>query len=743
MESKFLESLKTDVIKKLLVSLKNVINIPISILDSKGNLVFETKGSEICERFHDKNEITSKICLQNYTQTLSNIKNEDYYISKCEAGLNQIIIPIFREKNHIFTLVLKSFLTNISELVNLETKADEYGFLLTEYKKTLTQIPIYSNEEVSNLANLVISIKNIVIDFIKEKENLANSCKELELKNCLLNRVEETHRLLLNTSHSGLYDLNINTGELFTSKTLKEILGYDDSYDINNVNEWMERIHPEKRKILEIAIENNFRAYKEKYYSEYMIKNRYNEFIWVKDKGTIIRNEDQFATRAVGCIADITESKMFEKALYDASFFDYLTNLPNISYFKKTLEQSFEKLNSGVVYYIDLDDFKRVNDLVGHKLGDELLVLVSKKLKNIFSDSGFICRFGGDEFLVLQENMTDRSIVKNIAENIKKVFKDSIVINGFKFHITASIGITFFPQQSSDVNEVLKNADTAVNKAKRKGKNNYEFYETEMFSEILNRSKMEKHLREAIQRDELNLNYQPIVDVKTSEIRSFEALLRWINPKLGFVSPSEFIPVAEETGVIIDIGNWVIEKACQQIKDWENKEYKFEYISINVSELQFQKEDFVDIVKKIIEKNSISPKHLALEITESMMIKSMEKNIKLLKELNEIGIRTMLDDFGTGYSSLNYLMQIPINTLKIDKSFIDHICENSKQEAITEGIILLAHKIDLEVIAEGVEEKAQKDILWQKNCDKIQGYLYSKPVSSEIADNMLKNNRLI
>ncbi|SHH29625.1 EAL domain-containing protein [Clostridium grantii] len=743
MDYNFLEILETETIKRLLASLKTYTNIPLTIIDARGNFIFETGCSKICEKFYKNNEVTSNMCIESYSDCLRNSNDKNYLITKCRNGLNQIIIPIVENNKRVGTVILEQFLIDENQSSDILIKADEHGFLIKEFKDALKEVPLYKEEEIFSLVELIIDIKNVLIDFIKEKQNSENSYKELKLKNYLLDRVEKTQKLLLDTSHAGLYDLNIVTGELFLSSTWKEILGYNKEYHLNHIDDWLEMIHPNKRQVIKTTIDNNFKSCKENYYSEYMIKNSREQFIWIKDKGIIVRDDNEFAIRAVGSIMDITENKMFEKALYDASFFDYLTALPNISYFKRTLEQSFEKLISGVVYYIDLDDFKKVNDLVGHKLGDELLILVSEKLKSIFNSYDFICRFGGDEFLVLQENVTDKNMVEKTADKIKKAFKESIELNGLKFHVTASIGITFFPEQSLDVNEVLKNADTAVNKAKRKGKNNYEFYESEMFSEILNRSEIEKYLREALHRNEFNLNYQPIVDVKTGEIRSFEALIRWTNPKLGFVSPSEFIPIAEETGLIIDIGNWVMEKVCYQIKEWEKQGYEFEYVSINVSELQFQQDDFVNIVRKTIENNSIDAKHLALEITESMMIKSMEKNIELLKELNFWGIRTMLDDFGTGYSSLNYLMKIPINTLKIDKSFIDNICGNLKQEAITEGIILLAHKIDLEVIAEGVEEEDQKNILLQKKCDKIQGYLYSKPVSGEVADNMLKAKRVI
>lgn len=610
-------------IKKLLVSINRVVNIPIFIIDNEGKHILETSWCNLCENFHKKNFECKRLCVESNRKIMKLVKGKKYCITTCDNGLIVIGIPIYINKEHIATILFGQFLMEDTNIDFFEKQAQKYGFDVSDYLQALKEIPTYSRSEVENFLEMLVIIKNLISDFAEEQIKVRNANDALEYNNDLLQKIKETYELVLSTTH-------------------------------------------------------------------------------------------------------------------EATFFDDLTGLPNISNFKEELQNSLNNKNSGAIYYIDIDDFNKVNDLVGHKFGNELLIQVSCKLKEIIYERGIVYRFGGDEFLILEEDAEDKKLVIETAEKISNMFKHSIELNDFKFYITASIGIAFYPEQSSEVNELLKHSYNAVNRAKRKGKNTYEFYQPEMFSEILNRTETEKYLREALEKDQFIINYQPIVDVETGKTVSFEALLRWNSSVLGFVPPDKFIPIAEETGLIVDIGYWVLEHVCNQIKLWNIKGYGFDYISINVSEVQFQKDNFVDLVKNAVLTAGINPKYLALEITESIMIKSMEKNINTLRKLNSIGIKTMMDDFGTGYSSLNYLMKIPINSLKIDKSFIDEICMNPKQEAITEGIIMLAHKINLDVIAEGVENEAQRNLLHKKKCDKIQGYLFSKPVLVEAAEDMLK-----
>lgn len=414
------------------------------------------------------------------------------------------------------------------------------------------------------------------------------------------------------------------------------------------------------------------------------------------------------------------------------AYYDQLTSLPNRVYFIEELKKELEKVkhtnNKGAILFIDTDNFKNVNDTLGHHIGDELLKLVGARISSCMKDRENVFRIGGDEFLIIQRDVKEISCTKNLADKIVKLFEKPFNINGRSIFTTASIGISMFPEDGTEENLILKNADTAMYKAKEEGKNKYLFYDEKMFKEIARKSELEKELREAIDKNELQLYFQPQISAIDMEFKGAEVLLRWKNDKFGFVSPAEFIPLAEETLLIIPIGKWILKEACLKTKAWIDRGRKPLTVCVNVSIIQLNQEDFLQSVKEILNETKLPPEYLEIEITESVLIKNLKVNLQILKEIKRLGIKIALDDFGTGYSSLSYLRILPIDKLKLDKSFIDKIDVDNNDQSILDGIVQLAHKLELNVIAEGVETEGQFNVLKKIKCDQIQGYYFSKPI---------------
>lgn len=576
------------------------------------------------------------------------------------------------------------------------------------------------------------------------EEELRIQYNELQEKEELLRKSEERYQLALLASKDGIYDWDIKNNTVFYSKTWKKIIGYEES-ELPDTYEVLENlIHPEERKAV-LNVRNKYLNREiDKYNIEYRFRKKDGSYIWIQDSALAMWDNEGNPLRIIGTYTDIDGRKKREKIIFNMAYYDSLTGLPNRRYFEKILKnilafnENSYKANKGIVLFLDLDNFKNINDTLGHDVGDKLLKIIANKLKEVLRKEDIISRFGGDEFLILQPNISTYEEAVESVNRIIDIFKDLWILGEHKLYITPSIGITVYPDDGEDVNIILRNADTAAYDAKFSGKNGYKFFEKSMFDQVLRKTEVEKALREAVKNNEFELYYQPQVEVSTGRIVSLEALMRWKNPELGFVSPVEFIPIAEETGLIVDIGEWVIRAACKQNKEWKNKGYCYDTIAVNVSSLQLRQRGFVELVKNILKKIGLKPEFLELEITESVLMESLEKSVEILNELRKIGVKTALDDFGTGYSSLNYLMKIPIDTLKIDKTFIDNVSTNYSQKSIIEGIIIIAHEMALDVVAEGVEVQEQLKILADKKCDKIQGYLFSKPYEAKDIEKILQ-----
>lgn len=443
----------------------------------------------------------------------------------------------------------------------------------------------------------------------------------------------------------------------------------------------------------------------------------------------------------VGTATDITKRKKAEQTINHMAYHDALTNLPNRLLFHKRTNEAIHnaKVNQETfaVIFLDIDRFKNINDSLGHSMGDQILVEVANRLVSCIGKDNVVSRQGGDEFTLLIKNSNDEMITTFI-NLIKQRFSEVFIIDRHDIYISPSIGISIFPKDGQDVETLLKNADAAMYDAKQKGENNFKFFTPRLHKQISEKVTLESKLRKALENNQFKLVYQPQMDSYTNQIIGIESLIRWEHPDMGTISPFEFIPLAEETGLIIPIGEWVLRTACMENKKWQEAGFGPLPISVNVSLKQFNQNNFVELVNDVLQETGLAPEYLELEITESMTM-----DIKLAEEqlenLNTIGVKVSIDDFGTGYSSLHYLSKLPIYKLKIDQSFFRNL--NKKNQAIVKSIIALAKNLDIDVISEGVETEEQLNFLKQQQCYKIQGYIFSKPLSTnEITDFLLREN---
>ena len=425
--------------------------------------------------------------------------------------------------------------------------------------------------------------------------------------------------------------------------------------------------------------------------------------------------------------------------------FDSLTRLPNRALYYDRMGQALlhatRTTQNVAVMFIDLDRFKDINDTSGHRVGDLLLKDVGERLQKIVRASDTVARMGGDEFTILLPNVEDPDNTAQVAQKIVKNISEVYQVEGKEIYITASVGITIFPGDGQTVDELLKNADTAMYHAKNNGRNGFQFFSREMNVRMLNRLDLQNNLRHALERNEFVLYYQPRVSIADRCITSMEALIRWPHPEKGMIMPDRFISLAEETGLIVPIGEGVIHAACLQIKKWQDEGNPPFPVAVNVSAHQFRRPNFAETVTTILEETGVNPVFLEIELTESAIMQDVDFTIKMLKAFKSLGIKISIDDFGTGYSSLSHLKRFPIDSLKIDRSFIANATTSTDDRAIVTAIISMAHSLGLNIIAEGVETEAQLALLSEQGCQEIQGYLFSKPLPPDLLTKLLHEDK--
>jgi diguanylate cyclase (GGDEF)-like protein/PAS domain S-box-containing protein len=559
------------------------------------------------------------------------------------------------------------------------------------------------------------------------EEELRNQYRELQ------NSQEETTELadryisISEGTNDVIWYWDTRKGQIRISDRLKELLGYSAAEIDMQYDTLLAMMHFEDQESFQKNYEAHLEGKTEFFLSEYRVKTRDGEYKWFMSRGKAVVDEEGNLARSAGSITDITERKQYMEKIHHLAYYDSLTGLPNRAYIMNELQERLDPCaaGSGSAFFIDVDNFKVINDTHGHSFGDRMLVEIARRLDALTSQHLTPSRLGGDEFLVLSANTAGNAEVLELGDIILALFKEAVSIDNVSFHITCSIGVAVYPRDGQTVEEILKHADLAMYKAKSLGRDKYVLYDSSMIAELSQRTELENHLREAYKNREFLLHYQPQVAAESGRIVGIEALIRWNSTSYGLVFPGKFIPVAEEMGLINEIGKWVIESSFAFARSLMHKEI---CVSCNVSSVQLKQSSFVEDVIEVFDRLGLQKGSVALEITESCLVESFDDTYAKLAKLRARGIMIYLDDFGTGYSSLNYMKSLPIDVLKIDKSFINNITADGIEKQIVKTIVSLAREIGLKVVAEGVETKEQQAYLTDCGCHVIQGYLFSRPV---------------
>lgn len=599
-------------------------------------------------------------------------------------------------------------------------------FYYKEQNNLLGTISIMTSLEFEHpffLAMLITMVDSIERELLLRKQN-----SRLNVLNHIL--IDTTRNAIVATDMEGfILEFNKFAEKILYSRK-EEVIGQHISC-LNNLHTYIDQVLNEGKKFEDIQLE--------------FYESENNKKVVCLFDALPIHDKKGILIGALGQFRDITERFETEEKIKYMAHHDELTGLPNRRLFKERFLQEIESARDmnkkTAIVFIDLDRFKYVNDTFGHTEGDRLLQQVSERLKRcLYSDKDLVARMGGDEFIFILPQKNSRESIHYHAQAILSSFEQPFIVNGFALHISASLGIAIFPDNGSDIETLMIYADSAMYKAKSTGGNNFQIFKPGMYSNSHKKLILENALRKSIENKELLLVYQPQVEARTGKLIGVEALVRWKHPQLGIVSPDEFIPLSEETGFIINLGEWVLREACYQNKRWQDIGYPPIKVSVNLSGKQFSQEGLPDDVNKILKETGLEPRFLDLEITESMMM-DVNHSIQVLEQLNKLGLQISIDDFGTGFSSLNYLKRFSIHRLKIDRSFVEDITKNASDASIVETIITMAHNLGLGVIAEGVETKDQLEFLVSKNCDELQGFFFSRPITAEeFENNFLKDN---
>lgn len=631
-------------------------------------------------------------------------------------------------------------------------------------------ITVFSDISEIKRSEIQLREKNEELTSIYEElsateEELRQQFNELTNHQEWLRISEERFKLAVEGSNDMIWDVDLVENKYYFSDRWFEMLGYEKEEVVCEFSEWAKLLHEDDREQVKVSANDHISGKTPFYSCDYRLKCKNTGYKWFHSRGKVLFDNNGKPIRFAGSLSDIDDRKSYEIKLQDSyqeleatyeelyatqdelkkqydelkiyqeklerlAYNDHLTGLPNRQALYERLNRFFKDMpnEKKALLFVDSDNFKFINDTLGHSFGDQLIIAIGSRLSALFHNQHSVYRLGGDEFIIYCCGYQSLDQVAECAESVIKSFIMPFEIGESTVYTTVSIGISTYPQDGNDPDGLMRSADIAMYAAKSLGKNKYVFYNHTMQESVKERMQVEKHLRSALKNNEFLLYYQPQLDIKTGKISGFEALLRWNNPELGFVSPMKFIGIAEETHLIISIGEWVLRNACLFLKQLHAKGHSDLMISVNISILQLIQEDFVDLVIQILESVHLSPEYLELEITESILMESYQAISNKLYKLKARGVKFALDDFGQGYSSLSYLKQLPIDTLKIDKLFIDSI--NSDKRLIG-TIIMIGRKMGLTILAEGVESQEQLEYLTKLRCHKIQGYLVSKPLPSE------------
>jgi diguanylate cyclase (GGDEF)-like protein/PAS domain S-box-containing protein len=615
----------------------------------------------------------------------------------------------------------------------------------------LQDVVVRPMRDLSNTLQNIMRNKDYSIRAAKENNDEIGDLVDLfngllgtiEEENSSLKASEERFRKLTALSPVGIFQVDPKQQLQYVNQRWRDIHSSDE--ETPNLQEWFDQIHPADLVPAQQAW-NRLVVEQESIALELRLVRRDGSHTWIHLLAGALHDRNGELLGYLGAISDISELKAAQIQMENLAFYDPLTGLANRRLFKNRLEKAVKSvLRSGssmALMFLDMDQFKRINDTLGHDAGDILLKEVAARLNATVRENDTVSRIGGDEFTILLTDVHQTADVLVVAEKLLRSLAKPIRIKGQDIVTTVSIGITMTPEDSTDVNTLMKNADLAMYRAKELGRNNFQFYSEDMNHSILEHLAMEKELKEAIQREQFTLMFQPKVSLFDYGITGVETLIRWEHPDKGMITPDRFIPVAEETGQILEIGDWVLEQSCRQISSLIRNDVlpASAKVAVNLSAKQFADPGLAQRIRNVIEISQLPPECLELEITESTLMDDVESAIGIMQEIKNTGVSIAIDDFGTGYSSLAYIKRFPIDVLKVDRSFVMDIPEDQNDMAITAAVIAMAHKLSLEVVAEGVETQDQLHFLRRNNCDEGQGYLFSRPLSLGQLHQFLREN---
>lgn len=634
-------------------------------------------------------------------------------------------------------------------LMDVRLQGQMHGIETAEYIHAHFDIPVVFISAHSDTITMQSAIKAQAYGYLTrpfDERDLRFNITMALYKNGMerkLRESEERYALAVQAANDGIWDWNLKTNKIYFSHRWKDILGYKYEEIGNDPNEWINRLHPDDKDRFQTELALHIKGLTPIFECEYLIRHANGKYLWALSRGLAVRDADGTAYRMAGSHSDISARKLAEERLAHDALHDALTGLPNRVLFMDRLENRFERTKRNpndlfAIMFIDLDRFKVVNDSLGHAVGDQLLITIAIRLKLSLRPEDTLSRLSGDEFAVLLNDVSDINDLQRVADRIKVQLVTTTLLGAVERSPTASIGIAIYNSGYLSAGELLRDADVAMYRAKAMGGNRHQLFDESMHVNAIERLQLEGDLKHAVERKELLVYYQPIVSLANDETIGVEALVRWAHPRRGILQPNEFIHVAEDTGHILSIGEYVLRAACLQIKTWRNNGHPKFWVSVNISARQFQDKNMVEKISQILSETGLSSDGLRLEITESLAIRDMEYTIKIMKDLNEMGVHTSLDDFGIGYSSLGYLNRLPLKVLKIDQSFVQDIDRNEKNESLITAIIAMARTLGLEVVAEGVEKNEQLVFLRSQLCDNVQGFLLSHPIPAVELTKLIK-----
>jgi diguanylate cyclase (GGDEF)-like protein/PAS domain S-box-containing protein len=580
----------------------------------------------------------------------------------------------------------------------------------------------------------------------KMEERIQKNLDHLQEQQKKVRDTEERHRLVVEGSNECIWDWDIQTHTMNFSRT-KQLLGYDEK-ELNNSHEnWTALIHPEDRENATKLEKQHLDGKTPYYYCEYRVKNKWDEYRWIQSRGKAVWDDEGNPLRMAGSHVDVTEQKRIMSEMYQMAYYDDLTGLPNRSLFYDRLQKVMgshqkRKLKFGILT-MDLADFRRINDTRGRLVGDRVMIEIARRIDGQLQENEFAARSSGIEFYILKSKLQSVEDLEQLANRLLNIFEIPFSIDDYEFFIRASIGMAIYPDHGDDRDTLLQHADVALSEAKTAGNNKYWIFDQKIRDRIANWMENERDLRYAVQRKEFELFYQPVVEGSNGMIRGAEALIRWHHPEKGILKPETFIPLAEETDLIHPIGEWVMETACKTCRKWNELGFRHLSISVNISPVQFRRADLPEWISRMLAKHHVDPTQLVVEITESVAMDNVNYTLNLLSRIRELGVKIALDDFGTGYSSLNYLRSLPLDILKIDKSFINELGTNPYETFIVRQIIEMAHELNLTVTAEGVEEAIQVNTLIDHQCDHLQGYYFYRPLTEKKLNQLLQTSKSV